>query len=159
MQRVYIDTSVIGGCFDPEFAPWSAALMEEFLGDELFPVVSRVVERELLEAPNNVKKQYAELLSHRHELLEVTESALALARAYQDRKILTPKYYDDGLHIALATEAEVDVMVSWNFKHIVRFQKIKLFNAVNLEHGYKQLQIYSPREVASHEKRTRDDSA
>jgi len=54
------------------------------------------------------------------------------------------------LHIALATIAEVDVLVSWNFKHIVRLDKIRLFNAVNLEQGYKSLTIYSPREVISH---------
>ena len=77
----------------------------------------------------------------------VSSEALDLADAYQQRAILTPKYYDDGLHIALATVAEVDVLVSWNFKHIVRFDKIRRFNAVNLERGYKPLAIYSPREV------------
>jgi len=54
------------------------------------------------------------------------------------------------LHIAIATVAEVDVLVSWNFRHIVRLDKIRLFNAVNLELGYKQLTIYSPREVATY---------
>ena len=69
---------------------------------------------------------------------------------YQQRGILTPKYYADGIHIAFATIAEVDVLVSWNFKHIVHLDKIRLFNAVNLEYGYKPLVIYSPREVASY---------
>ena len=62
---------------------------------------------------------------------------------------LTPKFYADGIHIALATIAEVDLLVSWNFKHIVHYDKIRLFIAVNLERGYKPLAIYSPREVAS----------
>lgn len=48
-------------------------------------------------------------------------------------------FYTDGLHIAIATAAEVDVLVSWNFKHIVHFNKIRLFNAVNLELGYKPI--------------------
>ncbi len=64
---------------------------------------------------------------------------------------LTPKFYADGMHIALATIAEVDLLVSWNFRHIVRYDKIRLFTAVNLERGYKPLAIYSPREVASDE--------
>lgn len=64
---------------------------------------------------------------------------------------ITPKYHNDGIHIALATVAEVDVLVSWNFRHIVNFNKIRLFNAVNMEQGYKQIQIYSPREVTTHE--------
>jgi len=54
------------------------------------------------------------------------------------------------LHIALATVADVDVLVSWNFKHIVRLEKIRIFNGVNLELGYKPLLIYSPREVTHH---------
>ena len=70
-----------------------------------------------------------------------------LADAYQSHRILTPKYYDDGLHIALATIAEVDVLVSWNFKHIVNFHRIRLFNGVNLLLGYKAIQIFSPLEV------------
>lgn len=54
------------------------------------------------------------------------------------------------LHIALATIADVDVLVSWNFRHIVRLDKIRLFNAVNIEQGYKPISIYSPREVISY---------
>lgn len=81
------------------------------------------------------------------ELLAVSESALDLADEYQKRAILTPKFYNDGLHIAIATVAEADVLVNWNFKHIVRFDKIRLFNSVHMEYGYKALPIYSPREV------------
>lgn len=64
---------------------------------------------------------------------------------------LTPKYFDDGLHIAIATIAKVDLLVSWNFKHIVHFDKIRLFNSVNIEMGYKTIDIYSPREVTYYE--------
>lgn len=95
--------------------------------------------------------KYAELLALHPEILETDEQALMLSEIYQQRNILTPKFYDDGVHIALATIAEVDVLVSWNFKHIVHLDKIRLFNAVNIEHGYKQLQIYSPREVTNYE--------
>lgn len=109
VQRVYIDTSVIGGCFDPEFAPWSNGLMKDFRLGNFRPVF------------------------------------------YQERDVLSPKYYNDGLHIALATIAEVNVLVSWNFKHIVHFEKIRLFSAINMEQGYRPLQIYSPREVTNYE--------
>jgi hypothetical protein len=51
----------------------------------------------------------------------------------------------------LATVAAVDALVSWNFKHIVRLEKIRLFNAVNVESGYQPLNILSPREVTTHE--------
>lgn len=111
------------------------------------PVVSEVVAAEVEDAPELVRERYAELVTLGAEVLEVDDSVVRLADIYQQRKILTPKFYDDGLHIALATSAEVDLLVSWNFKHIVHYEKIRLFNAVHLELGYKPLQIYSPREV------------
>lgn len=146
-QRIYIDTSVIGGCLDAEFAPWSNGLFKDFRLGTYRPVVSDIVAAEIADAPEPVQRKYAELTGLGAEVLEVEESILLLADTYQERKILTPKFYDDGLHIALATAAEVDVLVSWNFKHIVHYEKIRLFNAVHLELGYKPLQIYSPREV------------
>src|SRR5690554_1637021 len=117
--RVYIDTSVLGGCFDSEFREWSEALMRDFRMGRLIPVLSEVVAIELEGAPPFVQQRFEDLLSGEHEVLQTHAEALELARLYQERGILTPKYYDDGLHIALATTAEVDVLVSWNFKHIV----------------------------------------
>lgn len=150
IQRVYIDTSVIGGCFDPEFARWSDGLMQDFRLGNFKPVVSELVAAEVEDAPDPVQDIYAELSALGADVITITEPALELADAYQGHHILTPKFYDDGLHIALAAVAEVDVLVSWNFKHIVRYQKIRLFNAVNLEHGYKSVNIYSPREVTTY---------
>jgi hypothetical protein len=150
IQRVYIDTSVIGGCFDPEFAEWSKGLLQDFRNGTFQPILSEVVAAEIGEAPQVVQIVYAELVTLHAEILRVEEAALELADMYQKRGILTPNFYDDGLHIAIATVAEADLLVSWNFKHIVRFDKIRLFNAVNSEFGYKTLQIFSPREVTSH---------
>ncbi len=149
-QRIYIDTSVIGGCHDTEFAPWSNGLMKDFRLGNFTPVISEVVDAEIKDAPEQVKATYETLLILDHTFIYVTEEALQLAEAYVQRNILTPKYADDALHIALASVAEVDVLVSWNFKHIVHFDKIRQFTAVNIERGYKPLQIYSPREVTSY---------
>lgn len=145
--RIYIDTSVIGGCFDAEFSQWSNSLMRDFSKGTFIPILSDVLAAEIQDAPDAVRQEYSRLISGEHELTLVTEEVAELADAYQKRGILTPKFYDDGLHIALASVAEADVLVSWNFKHIVHFDKIRLFNSVNLELGYKPLQIYSPREV------------
>ena len=79
--------------------------------------------------------------------------ASALAAKYQEHRMLPETYTADALHIALATVAEVDLLVSWNFKHIVRFDKIRLFNAVNREAGYKEIEICFPREVTRYEQR------
>ncbi|HBL27373.1 MAG TPA: hypothetical protein DD490_11115 [Acidobacteria bacterium] len=45
--RIYLDTSVIGGCFDHEFAPWSNALLEDFLAGSFVPVLSQLVAAEI----------------------------------------------------------------------------------------------------------------
>ena len=149
--RVYIDTSVIGGCFDAEFAPWSNGLMRDFRLGHFRPVVSEVVAGEIRAAPEPVRVQYAEILRLGAEFLAVSDEALDLAAVYEARGILAPRFRNDMLHIALATVADVDVLVSWNFRHVVRLEKIRLFNAVNLERGYKPIEIYSPREVTTHD--------
>lgn len=145
--RIYIDTSVIGGCLDAEFSQWSNSLMKDFAAGSFIPILSDVLAAEIQDAPEAVRQEYERLVGGEHELILVTEEVLELADAYQRRGILTPKFYDDGLHIALASVSEADLLVSWNFRHIVHFDKIRLFNSVNLELGYKPLQIYSPREV------------
>ena len=150
LQRVYVDTSVIGGCHDDEFALWSNGLMKDFRLGNFRPVVSEVVDAEVRDAPEPIQDIYSELLTLEPEFLNATEEAVQLAETYLERQILTAKFFDDALHIALASVAEVDVLVSWNFKHIVHFDKIRLFTAVNIELGYKPLQIYSPREVTNY---------
>lgn len=70
--------------------------------------------------------------------------------AYERHGILGKRFRNDMPHIALATIADVDVLTSWNFRHIVRFDKIWLFTAVNIEQGYRALAIHSPREVTTY---------
>jgi hypothetical protein len=65
--------------------------------------------------------------------------------------VLGPGSYSDVLHIALATTRRVDVLVSWNFRHIVNFGRIRLFNAANLEEGFGVLEIRTPKEVLDYE--------
>jgi predicted nucleic acid-binding protein len=89
---------------------------------------------------------------------EIDSEALQLATVYEMHGALPPALRNDMLHIALARVAEVDVVVSWNFKHIGRLDKIRMFNAVNVELGYKLLQIYSPREVTLHGRDRDQDS-
>jgi len=85
------------------------------------------------------------------QLLDIGPDALELQQAYIAEGILTETWYDDALHVALATVAECNVIVSWNFKHIVNFRKIPLFNAVNMLKGYRQIAIHSPLEVINYE--------
>ena len=149
--RVYLDTSVLGGCFDQEFAEWSTRLIDDIRAGRFAPVLSDVTAAEVRDAPANVQALHDELLVIAADLRPITAEALELSAAYQTRGVLSARFRNDMLHIALATIAEVDVLVSWNFRHVVRLDKIRLFNAVNLELGYKPLMIYSPREVITYE--------
>lgn len=149
-QRIYIDTSVIGGCCDEEFAVWSKGLMRDFEFGLFRPVISELVTAEIADAPGDVQDVYGELLDCDPEFAERTEESDSLARLYVERGILTEKFSDDAVHVALATVAEVDLLVSWNFRHVVHEDKIRRFSAVNLELGYRQIPIYSPREVTHH---------
>lgn len=149
--RIYIDTSVLGGCFDPEFAPWSNGLMRDFRAGRLTPVLSDVTAAEVVSAPESVRDLHQEMLALAGTVLPVTPEALGLVGKYEARKILGGRWRAGMQHIALATIAEVDSLVSWNFRPIVRLEKIRRFNAVNVESGYRALSIRSPREVTTYE--------
>ncbi len=104
-------------------------------------------------APAQVRGLYTELIPLA-EILPVTEEELNLLEKYETHGVLDSRFRNDMLHITLATVAEVDVLVSWNFQHIVRLDKIQQFNGINLEFGYKPLAIYSSREVTTYERET-----
>ena len=149
--RIYVDTSVIGGCFDPEFQAWSNGLIQDFRLGTFHLVLSDVTAAEIEQAPEAVRELHEDLLSI-GEILAVTEEVLTVLAAYESHGALGSRFRNDMLHIALATVAEVDVLVSWNFRHIVRLDKIQQFNGINLELGYKALAIYSPREVTTYDR-------
>jgi predicted nucleic acid-binding protein len=147
---VYADTSVYGGVFDDEFADASSAFFTLVRQGGFNLFVSEVIHRELGAAPQSVQDLFDELLPFTW-LTPISEEALNLRDAYLQAGILTAKYADDALHVALATVAGCDMIVSWNFTHIVNFRKIPLFNAVNALQGYKPMTIYSPFEVTQNE--------
>ena len=85
------------------------------------------------------------------EALAVSPEAEDLASAYIADGAIGSRMHADALHVALATLARVDVLVSWNFKHIVNLKRIHAYNAVNLKNGYPLLEIRTPREVPGDE--------
>src|SRR4030067_2944902 len=103
--RVYVDTSVFGGCLAPEFAEWSNALMEDFRSERFALVVSDVTASEVAMAPAAIRTVFSELLEIA-DSLPVTEEALELLRAYQSHRILGRRFRNDMLHGAIATVAE-----------------------------------------------------
>jgi len=148
--RMYVDTSVFGGVFDSEFSVPSQRLFELIEKDAFTLVTSAVVNLEIEKAPDKVRKLFNKMADIA-EVIEVTEDTENLQEAYLEAKIVTEKYSEDALHVALATVSRCSMIISWNFKHIVSFQKIPLYNAVNQLHGYSPLQIFSPLEVIEHD--------
>lgn len=145
--RVYTDTSVVGGCFDPEFAEWSNQLLEEFTSGQKTMVMSDLTLQELELAPEFVLHRIQDIPDECIEYVDLTEESRSLAEKYIVEGALGDQSILDAQHIALATIHRVDLLVSWNFKHIVHFLKIRQFNAVNLKYGYQTLEIRSPQEV------------
>lgn len=147
--RIYLDTSVIGGYYDEEFKEASQALMKCFERKIYIPIISETVQLELSEAPEKVRNVIKDLKDV--EVVDVIEEMRVLSKIYVQERIVTEKYAEDALHIAIATISQVNVLVSWNFKHIVNLDKIHRFNAVNLREGYSLLEIRTPKEVIINE--------
>lgn len=148
-QRVYVDTSVVGGCHDAEFAAESVALFEMARRRELTLVLSDLLFQELEDAPDQVFAVLTDLPAEAYLLVSTTDEAELLRRQYAAAGILAPAYQDDALHVAIATVSKADLIVSWNFKHLVHVDKIRRFNAVNLVAGYPAIDIRSPKEVVT----------
>ncbi len=145
--RVYADTSVFGGCFDEPFAEASSKFFD-LLRDGRFPlVVSAVTAEELGAAPEYVRAVLDRVPREHLEYHEVTAEMERLRDAYLNAGVLAGSSDADALHVAAATVLDADLIVSWNFKHIVHYDKIRGFNAVNRLNGYKLVEIYSPLEV------------
>ena len=122
--RIYVDASVVGGCEDDEFAEHSVRLMECFVRGDFVLVVSDLTVQELAAAPEEVRKRLASVPEAHIETLQLDAEARELAEAYIAAGVLTAQMRADAQHIAIATVARVDVLVSWNFKHIVNLQRI-----------------------------------
>jgi hypothetical protein len=145
--RIYVDASVIGGCEDDEFAEDSIRLMRCFAEGEFVLVASVLTVQELAAAPEEVRLRLGAVPEAHIETLRLAPEARELAEAYIAEGVITAKMRADAQHIAMATVARVDVLVSWNFKHIVNLQRIRGYNSVNLRRGYPALEIRTPREV------------
>jgi len=149
--RIYIDTSVIGGCLDDEFKEFSLKLMERIRTGDFRAVLSEITELEMIAAPSGVRDILKDIPTRNLERVELTKEASALAGEYITEGVLDKNKLSDAQHIAIATVNRVDLVVSWNFKHIVNIRRIAGYNAVNLKAGYPTLDIRSPREVVSDE--------
>ncbi len=145
-SRIYIDSSVIGGYFDDEFEVATRKLFDRIIAKDFDIYFSEVNETELSLAPLRVRELIKLIPKDCYKYLELNKEAKKLAETYVAEKALGKASMNDAYHIAIASVNRLDCLVSWNFKHIVNFDKIKLFNSINLKSGYPLIDIRTPLE-------------
>jgi len=146
-QRLYLDTSVFGGYFDDEFHVFTKPLFRRIYNGEFTIIFSTILEEELGLAPEKVRKLVRGIDKDKAEFVTETENAVELATEYVSEKVVGQTSYSDCLDIALATINQADLLISWNFKHIVNIERIRGYNSINIKNGYKHLEIRSPRDL------------
>lgn len=150
-HEVYIDTSIIGGYYDEEFEFWTNQFFNAVYNGKYKLAVSDLLTQELLQAPEHIRTFLDQVPGNNQSKYEFSQKAEDLARTYLDNNIVGIKSITDCRHIALATVNEIEILTSWNFKHIVNLNKIHLYNGINLQLGYRTIEIRSPRELIDYE--------
>jgi len=145
--RAYVDTSVFGGAEDEEFVGASRRFFERVHRGEFIVLISQITVDELTAAPASVQRILRELPDGGVVLVPTESEAILLAQAYLDANILGKSSLADALHVATATVARADLILSWNFRHIVNYNRIHQYNGVNALKGYPPIEIHSPMEM------------
>ncbi len=151
MIRVYVDTSVVGGQFDKEFDWQTKPFWNAVQRGEVAIIISDILRGEMMAAPVRVQAFLDELLLLPVEHVKLTSEAEELAEKYISEKVVGVSCLDDARHIAMATIARADVLVSWNFRHIVNISRIRGYNSVNHRLGYPMIEIRTPPEAMDYE--------
>jgi len=150
-ERIYIDTSIVGGFFDIEFEYETKLLFDRFNKKEIVFVISDLLDIELERAPERVKNLLLDYPDNYFEVIKLSNEAKQLGEMYIQENVVGKTSIDDCYHIAMATIHNVDVLASWNYKHIVNLSRIKGYNAVNLKNGYNLLEIRNPKDLINYE--------
>lgn len=146
-MKLYLDTSVFGGYFESEFKIWTEKLFEQIIDGDFTAVISDITLLELEEAPKYIRDLAGKIISENAEFVSANLTDKNLSDIYIKEKIVSSKYRSDAFHIAIATTNKVDILTSWNFKHIVNINKIRQYNSVNLKYGFTMIEIRSPRDI------------
>jgi predicted nucleic acid-binding protein len=146
-QRIYIDTSVVGGYFDKEFESDTMPFFDSVCKGEWIIVVSEILEEELLYAPLHVRNLLSAIPPSFIEYVKLTPESILLADQYIASNVVGKTSLKDCRHIALATTCNADFLVSWNFKHIVNDTRIAGYNEINIQRGYRSIKIITPKQL------------
>ena len=149
---LYVDSSVWNCQFNDHVVDLQAQTRSLFhriqIDRAVQPFISDVVLQELGNAPTERATLLAGLIRDiAPTRLSLDDESAALAEAYIQHGILTPGHLVDARHVAIATVAQMDALVSWNYRHLVNRRRREAFNGVNAIMGYRSIDIVSPPEV------------
>ena len=146
--KIYLDTSVISALFDrrsPEIMKWTQEFWKMIEKYEVY--VSDVVVTEIQETPDVELKENMSKALRDLSQLEVDENAEKLSMQYVRYGAVPPRYRKDALHIAIATVNHIEILVSWNYRHIVRRKTKEVIRMVNSLYNYPLLEIVATPEL------------
>ena len=146
--KIYLDTSVISALFD-ERNPERRALTELFFKDlDKYDIyISEIVVTEIEKTPDKILKDKMAEFSSRFSIIDVMDEVERLADEYISQQAIPGQYPEDAYHIALAVLNQMDYLLSWNFKHVVRRKTRDIVRMVNTLHGVRQIEIMTPAEL------------
>jgi thioesterase domain-containing protein len=149
--KIYLETTIFNFYYADDAIDKkqdTIILFEEIESEKYDAYTSLTVIREINEASEEKRKRMLDLISrYGIKVLDDDKEAQQLADVYVKEGVIPVKYSPDAVHIALATFWDMDIIVSWNFKHIVKRKTIVMSNVINNREGYKSIDIYSPTEV------------
>lgn len=140
---LYLDTSVIGGYFDPGFMADTRALWRLKEAGQFRFVSSVLVDQEVARTPEQVRALLRATFAP-VDILPMTAEAIELAGRYLAAKVVPVSFTDDARHVAVCSVARLDYLVGWNFKHLANVRRETAFNAVNALQGYPSVRIVAP---------------
>ena len=154
-QKVYLETTMFNYYFneDRDAHADTVTLFEECLSGKFLPYTSDYVIREIEDAPADKREKMLGLITRYNiTILAAADETDKLAGKYVSEGALPQGSLTDASHIAVATVNDMDMIISLNFRHIVREKTIKHTAAINILLGYRAVEIYSPMEVIDDEK-------
>jgi len=146
--RIYLDTSVFSAFYDNRVTERQTETGEFWRRLDQFEVsASELTREELAQTQNSDLQQKFNKLLAQVTLFPVTLEMQALAQDYLARGVFTPPMFNDALHVAAAVLSRQDILLSWNFKHLVNRRRRARGNDVNVSHSLQMIEIVAPPEI------------
>ena len=145
--KIYLDTSVVSALFDertPERLSMTSAFWSKLNDYDVF--ISSLVLDELERANLFIRDKMLSAVQG-FNILNISDKAIELAECYLKQGIFPEKYFDDALHVALASKNQIGILVSWNFTHLVKLKTRRMVSIVNLQEDSMHVEIISPPEL------------